>query len=176
MSENGEDRRSDLPGVAGQVPEVSPQYPNAGQGGYVPPPGYGVPPYPPPPAQPGIFQPPYAQPGYPQQWYGEPGYGQPAYGQQAYGYGPPRTNGLAIASLCCSIGGFVVFGVPSILGVIFGFVGRSQIKRSNGAQKGDGLALAGIIIGLVVSAFWLLVVIAVVVAHPECSGPGALRC
>jgi uncharacterized protein YqgC (DUF456 family) len=38
------------------------------------------------------------------------------------------------------------------LGVIFGFVARSQIKRSGGSQKGSGLALAGIIVGFVVIA------------------------
>jgi uncharacterized membrane protein YhaH (DUF805 family) len=37
--------------------------------------------------------------------------------------------------------------VPGILGIIFGFIARGQIKRSNGEQKGDGLALAGIIVG-----------------------------
>jgi hypothetical protein len=61
-----------------------------------------------------------------------------------------------------------LIGFPAILGVIFGFVGRSQINRSNGAQKGGGLALAGIIIGLLVLAFWLLV-IAIAIAHPECA-------
>jgi hypothetical protein len=33
------------------------------------------------------------------------------------------------------------------LGIVFGFVARSQIKNSNGTQGGQGLALAGIIIG-----------------------------
>ena len=36
-----------------------------------------------------------------------------------------------------------------ILAVIFGFVARSQIKRSNGTQRGSGMALAGIILGFV---------------------------
>jgi hypothetical protein len=170
-------------------------------GGNVPPPGYGSPAYPPPPPQPGSTQPPYGQTGYAQQWYAQPGYGQPAYGQPAYGQpaygqpaygqpgygqpvygqsgygygGVPRTNGLAIASLCCSIGGFFVFGVGAVLGVIFGFIGRSQINRSNGTQKGGGLALAGIIVGFCVLAFWVLFVVAIAIAHPECSTPGG-RC
>ena len=37
--------------------------------------------------------------------------------------------------------------VPGILGIIFGFIARGQIKRSNGQQKGDGMAIAGIIVG-----------------------------
>jgi hypothetical protein len=48
----------------------------------------------------------------------------------------------------CSILGFCC-GVGGVLGVIFGFVARGQIKRSGGAQKGSGLALAGIIVGFV---------------------------
>ena len=58
---------------------------------------------------------------------------------------PPKTNGLAIASLICSCAG--LFFVPAIPGIVLGFVARSQIKRSNGAQRGDGLAIAGIIVG-----------------------------
>ena len=57
-----------------------------------------------------------------------------------------KTNGLAIAALVCGCGGFLLF-VPGILGIIFGFIARGQIKRSNGQQKGDGMALAGIIVG-----------------------------
>jgi hypothetical protein len=50
----------------------------------------------------------------------------------------------SILGVCCGVGG--------LLGVIFGFVARSQIKRSGGSQKGSGLALAGIIVGFVVIA------------------------
>jgi uncharacterized membrane protein len=57
-----------------------------------------------------------------------------------------RNNGLAVASLVCSCAGFVLF-VPAVLGIIFGFVARSQIRRSMGTQRGDGLAIAGIIVG-----------------------------
>jgi hypothetical protein len=62
--------------------------------------------------------------------------------------GPPvkRNNGLAIASLVCSCAGFVLL-IPAVLGIIFGFVARSQIRRSAGTQGGDGLAIAGIIVG-----------------------------
>ena len=84
------------------------------------------------------------------------GAGRPSEGHRyapyAYGASAPygqlvqrRTNGLAIASLICSCAG--VFFLPAILGVAFGFVARSQITRSSGLQKGDGLAIAGIIVG-----------------------------
>ena len=51
-----------------------------------------------------------------------------------------------------------MFGiVPCLSGIValvLGFVARSQIKKSNGAQKGSGLALAGIILG----AIWLVAI------------------
>jgi hypothetical protein len=94
-----------------------------------------------------------------------PGSPSPAYGNGApgpypsYGFAPhpgygaaihPKTNGLAIASLICSCAG--LFFVPAIPGIVLGFVARAQIKRSNRAQRGDGLAIAGIIVGF----GWLL--------------------
>ena len=40
-----------------------------------------------------------------------------------------------------------MFFLPIIPGIVLGFVARSQIRQSRGAQRGDGLAIAGIIIG-----------------------------
>jgi hypothetical protein len=62
-----------------------------------------------------------------------------------------RANGLAIASLILSILGF------SIVGAILGHVALSQIKRTN--EAGSGLAIAGIILGWVSFAGFLLVLI-----------------
>jgi Domain of unknown function (DUF4190) len=87
---------------------------------------------------------------------GQPGFGagssSAGYGYAPHGRSAPydqpasrRTNGLAIASLVCSCAG--VFFLPAILGVVFGLVARSQIARSNGLQRGGGLAIAGIIVG-----------------------------
>ncbi len=160
----------------GQPPPDPPGY---GPGAPAPPgygqaaPAYGQTPYP---------HTPYPQTGYPQGGYGQTGYGQTGYGQTGYGqtgYGAPgysqpypgggfspypaapKNNGLAIASLVCSILGLCC-GVGGVLGIIFGFVARGQIKRSGGAQQGSGLALAGIIVGFVVialAAVGLLVVL-----------------
>jgi hypothetical protein len=68
-----------------------------------------------------------------------------------------QTNGLAVASLVCACAGIVpfFFGLPCVLGVIFGFVARSQIRRTNGAQEGSGLALAGIIVGFSLIALFI---------------------
>jgi hypothetical protein len=69
-----------------------------------------------------------------------------------------RTNGLAIASLVCGIAGFVFF-IPAILAIVFGFVSRSQIRNSNGTQSGEGLATAGIIVGLAWIALFVVLII-----------------
>jgi uncharacterized membrane protein len=114
----------------------------------------------------------YGQSGYGQ--YGQSGYGPSGYGQYGYapyGYPPhpmaggvpaqrPSTNGFAIASLICSCVGIIALGIPSVAGIVFGFLARSRIRRSYGAQRGNGLALAGIIVGFVVVG---LVIIGLVV-------------
>jgi uncharacterized membrane protein len=79
---------------------------------------------------------------------------------------PRRTNGLAIASLVCSCAGIFLLGIPCVLGIIFGFVARSQIRRTNGAQEGAGLALSGIIVGFVfVGGYILLFTLFAVFGH-----------
>jgi hypothetical protein len=64
-----------------------------------------------------------------------------------------------------------VFGIGSILAVIFGFVARKQIKDSGGRQSGSGMALAGIILGFVGVAsliLWIVLVIAVTTSINNC--------
>lgn len=73
-----------------------------------------------------------------------------------------RNNGFAVASLVTSIAS-IFFGIlflPQILGVIFGHVAMSQIGRSQGREQGSGMAIAGLIIGYLMLAFWLIVMIA----------------
>jgi len=146
---------ADAPGTAVGGPFVPLPGPAAGTPPYgapVPDPGY--------PAGGGPVGGPPGPPGYPPpQGYG---YGYPMAG---YGYVPvDKTNGLAVASLVCSFF-FWLWGLGSILAIVFGFIARSQIKRSGGTQKGAGLALAGIIIGfgaLALGAIIIGVLIAVV--------------
>jgi hypothetical protein len=84
-----------------------------------------------------------------------PGYGATPYGQPGYvAAGGSSTNGLAIASFVCSIVGFLL--ITFIVAIVLGFVARAQIKNSRGQQKGDGLAIAGIIIGFAWLAFYVL--------------------
>jgi hypothetical protein len=78
---------------------------------------------------------------------------------------PPAaaTNGLAIASLVCGIGAFVI-GLSFIPAIICGHIARGQIRRTG--EQGGGLALAGLILGYVGGAlFIVLVLVFVAVAH-----------
>ncbi|MDG2486446.1 MAG: type II secretion system protein GspG [Roseibacillus sp.] len=67
----------------------------------------------------------------------------PQFPIQAPQHFQPRTSGLAIASLVCSLTGV------SLLAVIFGHIALGKIRQSNGAVEGRGLALAGTIVGYV---------------------------
>ena len=60
----------------------------------------------------------------------------------------PRTNGFAIAALVTSLLCFAP------LGIIFGHISLNQIKKTG--EQGHGLALAGLIIGYVGIAGWVL--------------------
>lgn len=62
---------------------------------------------------------------------------------------PQQTNGKAIASLILSL-----FGI-SILGVIFGHIASSEIRRSGGRQGGAGMATAGIVLGWLGMVGWV---------------------
>ena len=121
--------------------------------------------------------------------YGEYGY-QPAYGAQpaaypAYGYGTPAvmmpvapaqsTNGMAIASLVCSLAGLATCGVTAIVGAILGHVARRQIRERG--DGGDGLALAGIISGWIIFALYALgiaayIVFAIILVSAAANNPG----
>ena len=118
---------------------------------YDPPPG-GAPPY---SNQPYSNQPysnqPYGTPPYgtpPYEPYGYPGHPYPPY---PYPYPAPRTNALAIASLVCAF-------LFAPLGIVFGHLSLSQIRRSG--EDGRGLALAGLVIGYVVTIAAILAVVA----------------
>ena len=50
-------------------------------------------------------------------------------------------------------------GIGSLVAVVLGFVARTQIRASQGRQGGDGLALAGIILGFVAIGFVVLLLV-----------------
>ena len=72
------------------------------------------------------------------------------------------TNGYAIASLALGI--LWIWGVGSILAIIFGVMAKNQIDQSGGAQQGRGLAIAGIIIGSVTLGVSLVIILVVAVS------------
>lgn len=74
-----------------------------------------------------------------------------------------RTNGLAVASLVLGI--LWLFWLGSLLAVVFGHVAKRQIERSGGAERGEGLAVAGLVLGWVgLGAFVILVVLGLAVS------------
>lgn len=77
------------------------------------------------------------------------------------------TSGLAVASLILSI--IWIYWIGSILAVIFGHIARSQIKKSNGAISGGGLAMAGLIIGYIGIAMLALSILGVMAAVSQSS-------
>jgi hypothetical protein len=88
----------------------------------------------------------------------------PPPGQQHYppyqpyqAYPPVRTtNGLAIASLVCGIAAFVI-GITFIPAIICGHLARRQIRRTG--EQGDGLAIAGLILGYVGAVIFIVLVL-----------------
>ena len=60
-----------------------------------------------------------------------------------------QTNGKAVASLACGIGGFVVLPVAlSIVALVLGYQARSELAQRPG-EGGAGMATAGIVLGWV---------------------------
>ncbi|HEX4644868.1 MAG TPA: DUF4190 domain-containing protein [Verrucomicrobiae bacterium] len=61
---------------------------------------------------------------------------------------PPRTSGMAVASLICGILGlFICITAP--VGLVLGIMAHGKINRSQGRLTGSGLAIAGIILSAV---------------------------
>ncbi len=120
----------------------------------------------PPAPQPGYGQPvphygpsDHAQPGYLQPGYPPPGYAPPGYPPA---YGRP-TNTMAILAL-------VMAFVFAPAGLILGVIARKQIRRTG--EEGDGLALAGIIVGGIATALFVLMLVFMIVAFTAASTYG----
>jgi len=111
---------------------------------------------------------PYVVPAQPAPYgYPQPGpYGSPQPGPYGFGYPgypmPAPTNGMAIGSMVVSISAILfltcygVGGLIGVVGAILGHVSRKQIRERG--EGGDGMALAGIIVGWIATALGLLIV------------------
>jgi hypothetical protein len=111
-----------------------------------PPPGS-----PPPPGYPPAGYPP---PGYPPPASPPPGYPAPGYGGAPGAVpGAPKGNGAAVTSLVLGLLLCIPF-LSSALAILFGMVG---IRNTRDPQvRGKGLAVAGLILGIVGLLFWIV--------------------
>ena len=129
-----------------------------------------TPPPPGPPGQPGPWHQPGPAPTQHGHYGGPPPYGPPpSYGPPGYpggyaapygggGWAPtPRINGLAIASMVCGI--VWIYWIGSILALVFGYIAKNQIDKSNGGETGRGMAIAGIVLGWVGVGILTLVIV-----------------
>lgn len=85
-------------------------------------------------------------------------------------YPTPRssgTNGMAIASFV--LGLVWLWGVGGVLAVVFGVIAKRQIDESGGTQSGRGLAIAGIVLGVVGLASAVIVTILIIGAASSTS-------
>lgn len=111
-----------------------------------------------------------------QQYQPQMPYGQPPYGQK-----PNDGKGMSIAALVLGICGLVIPWagfVASILGIVFGIIGRSKSVACYG--RASGMATAGLVTGIVGTAFGLIWIIACVscadcISCGLCGSSNALR-
>ena len=85
-----------------------------------------------------------------------------------HGYYPapqPPTSGVAVASLICGIAEFFTLGIAAVPAVILGHVARSNIKRTG--ERGDGLAIAGLVLGYLGIACWALFLVVLLAASSQ---------
>jgi type IV pilus assembly protein PilA len=78
-----------------------------------------------------------------------------------------QTSGKAVASLVFGILAWTIPLVMSIPAVVLGHISRSEIRKSAGRLKGDGLALAGLILGYVSIAWIPVLLIGAAIAIPN---------
>lgn len=69
---------------------------------------------------------------------------------------PARTSTTAVISLCCAIGSWVAVPfVLAIVAIVTGHMARAEIRRE--PLQGDGMAIAGLVLGYLNLAFCVAV-------------------
>jgi hypothetical protein len=109
----------------------------------------------------------YRPPQFYQQPYATPAYQYP-YPYQYGTYPPPLrpVDGMAIAALvvsCIAALGLCAYGLGGVLGIAgatLGHIARGRIRASGAG--GDGLALAGVIVGWIAAAIGILAVVGLI--------------
>jgi Domain of unknown function (DUF4190)/Domain of unknown function (DUF1707) len=77
-------------------------------------------------------------------------------------YYPPMpaaapTSGLAVGALVCGVAEFFTMGLAAIPAVILGHLARAQIRQTG--ERGDGMAVAGLVLGYLAIAGWAFVLL-----------------
>jgi hypothetical protein len=80
----------------------------------------------------------------------------------------PPTNGLALGAMICGIAEIFTLGLAAIPAVILGHLARGQIRQTG--ERGDGMAVAGLVLGYLAIAGWALVIL-LVAANTGSGGP-----
>jgi hypothetical protein len=93
---------------------------------------------------------------------------------QNFGYPPqqmvrPSTNSMAIAALTCGVAEFFTMGLTAIPAIVLGHAARRQMRRTG--QRGDGMALAGVVLGWVGVGLLAALVVGLVVVASHSSHP-----
>lgn len=83
---------------------------------------------------------------------------------------PPTTNSLAVASLICGLAELPTLGVSALPAVILGIRARQQIRQTG--QRGDGLAVAGLILGWTGVVLFLAAILGIMILLALPAGPG----
>ena len=79
--------------------------------------------------------------------------------------GQALTSGKAIASLILGICSFLFSILTGIPAIIFGHLAKSDIRKSGGRIQGDGMALAGLILGYISIVFIPVILIIAAIAQ-----------
>ena len=86
-----------------------------------------------------------------------------------------KTNTLALVSIISGVVGWVMVPfVASIVAVVTGHMARSQIRQSAGREDGDGLAVAGLVLGYVGLALGLIGIVFAILFFVGVLGLGLL--
>jgi hypothetical protein len=68
----------------------------------------------------------------------------------------PAAFNLAVYSVVFGALGYLCPILPSVLGLIFGFMALHKIKTNRSSLKGRKLAIAGVIVSGATAAYWII--------------------